>query len=415
MARSQLGIAVAVQILVMSVWFAAAAAVPSLKADWGISSGAAGWLTTAVQIGFVFGALGAGLLNLADRIPVGPLVFGAGALAALSTAAVPLLAGGLVPALPLRFLTGVALAGVYPVVVRQVVSWFGSSRALAMGALLGALTLGSGLPHLVGAFGDLPWRTVLLVTASMAGLGALAALRLRLGPFKAPAAHFHPGYLAQMFRDRRQRDVNFGYFGHMWELYAFWAWIPAFLAAARPATSEAELALAAFVVIGVAGGIGCLLAGVAARRRSAIAAARLALLTSAACCAISPLAYAAPLVLLGAVAIVWGAAVIADSPMFSAALSVAADRRYVGTALTLQMAIGFSITAIAIRVLPLIADAVGWRWTFLALLPGPALALVALRGGADAGVAAGPEDVLEPGVDARNHPIEKHVAESHRD
>lgn len=181
-ARRQLGLAVAVQILALSVWFATAAVVPSITADWGISSGAASWLTTAVQIGFVCGAVLSALLNLADRVPMRMLMAGSAALAALSTALLPLLADGLAWALPLRFLTGFALAGVYPVGVKLVASWFAGARGLAIGLLLAALTLGSALPHLVAAFAELPWRTVLAVTAGLALAGAAVALGVLFRP-----------------------------------------------------------------------------------------------------------------------------------------------------------------------------------------------------------------------------------------
>lgn len=380
----QLGLAVAVQILALSVWFSTAAVVPSITADWGISSGAASWLTTAVQVGFVAGAVGSALFNLADRVPIRWLMAGAAAGAALSTALLPLLADGLAVAVPLRFLTGMALAGVYPVAVKLVASWFPGARGLAIGLLLAALTVGSALPHLVAAFAELPWRSVLAVTAGLALAGAATALLTREGPAGAGSAPLHPRYVIAMFRDRAQRDVNLGYFGHMWELYAFWTWLASFVGAALLASEGSEpgrtaLGLATFAAVGVAGAAGCVAAGLSTLRREPIAFARLSLAASATCCALSPLAFVAPPPLLLAVVAVWGFFVIADSPMFSAALSQAADQRYVGTALTAQLAIGFLITAVAIRLVPLIADQLGWQWAFFFLFPGPLLGFLATR------------------------------------
>ena len=383
-ARRRLGLAVAVQILALSVWFATAAVVPSITADWGISSGAASWLTTAVQLGFVCGAVLSALLNLADRVPMRTLMAGSAALAALSTALLPALADGLAVALPLRFLTGFALAGVYPVGVKLVASWFAGARGLAIGLLLAALTLGSALPHLVAAFAELPWRTVLAVTAGLALAGAGVALGVRDGPAATASAPLHPRYVLRMFADRTQRDVNLGYFGHMWELYAFWTWLAGFVSAALLSSTGEEpgrtaIGVATFATAGLAGAAGCVAAGVSTLRRDPLAFARLSLAVSAACCAVSPLVFGAPAPLLLAVVAVWSFFVIADSPMFSAALSQAADRRYVGTALTAQLAIGFLITAVAIRLVPLLADAAGWRWAFFLLFPGPLLGFLATR------------------------------------
>jgi MFS family permease len=383
--RRQLGLAVAVQILALSVWFSTAAVVPSITADWRISSGAASWLTTAVQVGFVCGAVVSALLNLADRAPVRTLMAASAAVAALTTALLPALAGGLAVALPLRFLTGVALAGVYPVGVKLVASWFAGARGLAIGLLLAALTLGSALPHLVAAFAELPWRAVLLVTAGLALAGAAVAVGVRDGPAVTRSAPLHPRYVLTMFADRTQREVNLGYFGHMWELYAFWTWLAGFVGAALLASDGEQagrtaVGIATFATAGLAGAAGCVAAGISTLRRDPLAFARLSLAVSAACCAVSPLVFAAPAPLLLAVLAVWSFFVIADSPMFSTALSQAADRRYVGTALTAQLAIGFLITAVAIRLVPLLADAAGWRWAFFLLFPGPLLGFLATRG-----------------------------------
>lgn len=383
MPRRQLILAVLVQILVLSVWFSTAAVVPSLAAEWRISSGATGWLTTAVQVGFVVGALGAAALNLPDRFRLPWLMAGASALAAASTAAIPAFADGLASAIGFRLITGVALAGAYPVATKLVVSWFAEARPLAMGLLLAALTLGSALPHLVNAFADLPWRAVLVVTSGLALIGAAISLFLVEGPLTTSRSELHPRYLLRMFSEPDQRRINFGYFGHMWELYALWTWLPSFLAAtaAFADVGSTERELMSFAAIGLAGAAGCVAAGLFTRRHQPLDLARMALLLSGLCCAVTPLVFGAPTIVLILVLVLWGAAVIADSPMFSTALSNVADKRYVGTALTCQMAIGFLLTAVSIRVLPLFEDAVGWRWALLLLLPGPLLGLLAIDRG----------------------------------
>ncbi|MBS1879424.1 MAG: MFS transporter [Actinobacteria bacterium] len=367
--------------LAMSVWFSTAAVVPSLIVSWGISSGNASWLTSAVQVGFVAGALISALLNLADRVRIGTLIAVSAFAAAVTTALVPVLSHGLATAIPLRFLTGVALAGIYPAGTKLVASWFAGSRGLAMGILLAALTVGSASPHLVTAFGDPAWRLVLLITAGLALVGGVFALALEYGPRVAPPAPLRVGYVAQMFRDPRQRYVNLGYFGHMWELYAFWTWLPLYLTASFAAgggwlDSGTGVSVVTFVAVGLAGAAGCVTAGFLALRKAPMGLARLSLLVSGACCALSPLVFGLSPALVIVLALIWGFFVISDSPMFSTALSQAADARYVGTALTAQMAIGFLITAAAIRVVPLVADPLGWRWGLAILAFGPAVGLV---------------------------------------
>lgn len=211
----QLLLAVVVMILTMSVWFATVAVVPSLISAWHISSGGASWMTSAVQIGFGAGALASAVLNLADRVRIGTLIAASAVLAAVSTALVPLVSDGLGTAISLRFLTGIALAGIYPTGTKLVASWFEGSRGLAMGVLVAALTVGSAMPHLVTALGNPAWHLVLLITAGLALVGGGVSLALEYGPHVAPPASPQVGYVVRMFADRRQRDINLGYFGHM--------------------------------------------------------------------------------------------------------------------------------------------------------------------------------------------------------
>ena len=381
----QRGLIALVQVLVMGVWFSASAVVPALARQWHMSAGSAAWLTTPVQAGFVAGAIGSAVLGLADRMRPHLLVAGCAAGAAGCTLVMALLADGPFAAVPLRFATGAFLAGVYPVGIKLMASWSRpAGRALAIGVLIGALTLGSALPHLIGGLWRLDWRAVLAASAAIAFAGAImAGALIRPGPQVPLAGRAgRPRSALAMFADRGPRLVSLAYFGHMWELYALWTWLPAFLAASSTAPAGLPAAavsgIDAFLVIGVAGLAGCLIGGWAADRAGRAATAAAALAISGACCLLSPLSFTASRPLLLAFAAVWGAAVIADSGVYSTLLSELADRRYLGTALTAQTAIGFLLTIVTIELIPLLAAAVGWRYALLALAAGPLTALAAL-------------------------------------
>lgn len=373
-----------VQVLGLCVWFSATAVVPSLRAEWGIGSTEAVWLTASVQIGFVVGAVVSALVNLADRMPPQFLLAAAAFGAASSTAVLAACVHGLGTAVPLRFLTGVLLAGVYPVGMKLTASWSESAdRGRAFGVLIGALTLGSALPHLISGIGTLPWRAVMMSAAALTVIGAIvAALWVRPGPhLDTRPVVASPRYALTMFRDRAPRLANLGYFGHMWELYALWTWMSVFIMAgrqARGAEPNSTTSLIAFSAIGLAGIVGCLLGGWASDRFGRPPAAVVALVVSGACCVLSPLFFAAPTPVLAMFLLVWGASVIADSGVFSTVLSETVDRRFVGTALTAQTAIGFLLTVVTIQLIPVAADAFGWRYAFLLLAPGPVIGAIAM-------------------------------------
>ncbi|GIH79788.1 MFS transporter [Planobispora longispora] len=383
-ARAQLALIAAVQVLVMSTWFSASAVVPALRGEWGITQGAATWLTISVQLGFVTGALLAAALNLPDVVPAHRLVAVCALAGSATTAGVAAFADGLWTAVPLRFATGVALAGVYPPGLKLMASWFDRGRGFALGLLVGALTLGSALPQLIGGFAALPWRTVLYVSCALAAAGGLlAAGVVRPGPYSAPAAPFAPRYMITLFRERGPRLANLGYLGHMWELYAMWTWLPAYITASqavRPGHGAGALppGVTAFLAIGVAGVAGCLLAGWLGDRVGRARLAALAMTVSGACCLLAALVFGGPPPLVFGVLVVWGASVIADSGLFSACTSEVADRRYVGTALTAQTAAGFLLTVVTIQATPLLAEAVGWRLAVAVLGIGPLAGAVAM-------------------------------------
>lgn len=369
------------ELLGMSVWFSASAVVPTLTREWSLSPSGQAWLTMAVQLGFVVGALGSAMLNLADRVPSPRLFYISAFLAAISTALIPPLSHGPGRAIVLRFLTGLFLAGVYPVGMKIMATWTSENRGWGIGLLVGALTLGSAMPHLasfLGGFED--WRLVLYSAAVMAALGGvLALLFIREGPYAAAAPRFDWGYALRIWRDKRIALANLGYFGHMWELFAMWTWVPGFLAASfvRSGIPGRWSGLAAFAVIG-AGSLGSLVAGKLADRLGRTTVTIWSLAMSGSCCLLVGFFFAGNPFWLFLVCLVWGFAVVADSAQFSAGVSELAPSERIGTALTIQTSLGFLLTMVSIRLVPSLADQIGWRWTFVFLALGPAVGIWAM-------------------------------------
>ncbi len=362
-------------LLASSTWFAGTALTPALVRDWALSESQAAVLTSSVQVGFITGTLLYALTNLADRFNARRVFF----YSALSGALCNLLfawgADNLGVAAVLRFFTGVTLAGVYPVGMKIIASWFDRGLGWRLGVMVGALTIGTGLPFAFRLLpGDLEWRSVAAV-ASLAAVGGALLVRFVLsdGPLLRHSAPFDVRMMVKVFRNRAFRINAFGYFGHMWELYAFWSLLIFYLQAAladQAWATERVIALVVFIAV-VVGGLGCAGGGWISRRVGERQVALWALLGSAAGCLLSGVAFHWPPFPLVIFLCAWGVFIVADSPQFSALAARYCPPAYTGTALTSQNGVGFAITIIAIQLVPEIAARVGWQWAFLVLAPGP--------------------------------------------
>jgi MFS family permease len=364
----------------MSLWFTAAAVAPWLKAYWGLTDAQSGWLTTAVQLGFVVGTALAALLNLGDLIPSRRL-FAASALLAAVSNALLIVAPGFAVALGLRFLTGMLLAGVYPPAMKMIATWFRDARGLAIGVIVGALTIGKATPYLIRALGVTDPIKVLVVSSSAAAAAALlVGLGYRDGPHAFEARPFSPALVGTILRDRPTRLAIGGYLGHMWELYAMWTWIPVFVAHALTGR-DADPAVGDLIAFGAiaVGGLGCVWGGRAADRRGRVWVVNLSMAISGSCCLVAGFMFDANLLLLTALILIWGFFVVADSAQFSALVTEVAPRHAVGTALMLQTSLGFLLTIVTIQAVPSIAAGSGWRWAFPILSIGPFLGIAAMR------------------------------------
>jgi MFS family permease len=376
-----LGIA---ELLGMSLWFAASAVSPQLRVIWGLTPAEAGWLTTIVQLGFVCGTAVIAVLNLADLIPAGRLFSASALLGAAANAAILAVPGyGL--ALVARFLTGFFLAGVYPPAMKMISTWFRAERGLAIGVIVGALTVGKATPYLVRAIPHVGLRPVVLTASVGAVAGALlVAVWYRDGPFPFTSRPFSWSHVRDVVRVREWRLATASYLGHMFELYAFWTWIPAFLAASVAASAGGRfraprlISLLAFTTIAI-GGFGSVWGGLFADRRGRERLVSISLLMSGSCCLLSGFLFGQPLWVLGALAMTWGFFVIADSAQFSALVTESVPTHAVGTALTVQTSLGFLLTMLPMQIVPVIAQRAGWRWGFCVLTLGPVAGIAAIR------------------------------------
>jgi MFS family permease len=367
-------------LLSMGVYFSASAVIPALTQLWSLDDSGRSWLTMSVQLGFVIGALLSALTNLADILPAPRLMAFSAFLAALATALIGF-ATSFPIALLLRLLTGIFLVGVYPVGMKIISTWTQKDRGLGIGLLVGALTIGSASPHLVNALGGVgDWKLVIYSAAAFAALGGLIALLfIKEGPYRTATPKFNWKYVGEVMRQRELVLANLGYLGHMWELFAMWAWVQVFLTASFALTglNETWASAVAFAVIGM-GGLGSLLAGQLADRFGRTTVTIVSLVMSGVCSILVGLLFGGNPILLVILCLVWGFAIVADSAQFSAAVSELCRKEYTGTALTLQTSLGFLLTLVTIRLTPTLEGYFGWTWAFAFLALGPAVGIWAM-------------------------------------
>ena len=369
------------ELFALSLWFSASVIAPELIEVWNLSSNSEAWLSTSVPIGFVIGALFSSYFGVADRFNPRKVFAVSVFLGAILNALLILVDYAFFGIL-LRILTGITLAGVYPIAVKILSQWFPQKRGFAIGILIAALTLGSSLPHFVIMFfSSLNWKLVIICTSVLALLSAIIVTYiLEDAPIMSEKSPFSLKLIKKVVTNKPVMLANYGYFGHMWELYAMWTWLPAFLTASFSAYSPEFphwfIALSSFISIGIAGGIGCVVGGLISDKIGRANLTIISMFISAICSILIGFTFGQFIWITLIICMIWGMSVISDSAQFSAAVSEIAEVEYVGTALTFQMCIGFLITIFSINLIPIIQRIVGWEWVFTILAIGPILGIV---------------------------------------
>lgn len=361
-----------------SLWFAPNGVMEPLIAAYGLPDQALGHLTAAVQLGFIGGTLVFALLTLADRFSPSRLFLVCALLGALCNAGLVLTGQTLPSLLLLRLATGFFLAGIYPVGMKIASDYYREGLGTSLGYLLGALVLGTALPHLLrwGQF-SAAWEAVVGITSGLAAAGGLCIAFLPDGPYHRPMPALDIKVLTRVFRNREFRAAAFGYFGHMWELYTFWAFVPVLLAIHRGSGAQGFISFWSFLILGI-GGPACVLAGYLARARGEKSVAQVALMASGICCLLVPFAIRWDLPYFLAFMLLWGAVVIADSPLFSTLVARNAPPDSKGTALTFVTSIGFAITILSLESLSALRALWEGPAGFMLLVLGPVLGVLAL-------------------------------------
>jgi MFS family permease len=380
--RASITIIAVCQVAAMSLWFSASAVIPALVAEFGLSSFLQAALTSGVQAGFVLGCLASALLGLADRLDPRRFIATSALVGAVANVLLLVIDPRSTFAPVLRIVTGIAMAGVYPVGMKLAATWARGDMGLMVGILVGALTLGSASPHLFSALGGVDWRIPVAASSASAVIAACLINLAGVGPNHAATPRFDPRVVLGAWRDKPLRLAYLGYLGHMWELYAMWAWIGVFLNASFMLTMPVDVAptaakLAAFAAI-AAGAIGCVVAGFLADRFGRTTLTIAAMAISGTCATAVGFLFGGPTWPLVALCIVWGISIVADSAQFSASIAELSDRTRVGTMLTLQTALGFTLTLATIHLMPYFVTTLGWRYAFFPLALGPVIGVWAM-------------------------------------